>query len=198
MKKLLSPAVVGVLVGAIVTAAFIWCYTSVTTYVGKDKPVRATQEELSEKYLEYYNETMPHAGTASVPVIPEPGGPCCFLYGFYSENGQEYQYVGLVAKQVFMEEYLIRADLSRLAWGPDVSTDHVWKGSGEITADGYIFLKYTAHYEIDENGASVTYERHVKLLDLVSVVFLFSLADVAGRGFWRMHLKKKAEESSAK
>ena len=54
------------------------------------------------------------------------------------------------------------------------------------------------HFEIGENGATVTYERHVKLLDLVSVLLLFSLADIAGRGFRRMSLKKKADGSTAK
>ena len=196
MKKLFSPPVVGVLVGAIVTVAFVLCYTMVTTYVGGSRPVRATQEDLPKKFQTYCNDNL--IGQYSLPEAAEPEGPCCFVYGFVSENGQEHPYVGLVAEQIFMKEYLIRKDLMGFSRSEDVCTDHVWRGSGEITADGYIFLKYSAHYEIDENGVSVTYERHVKLLDLVSVMLLFSLADVAGRGFRRMSLKKKAEGSKGK
>ena len=196
MKRLFSPALVGILVGAIVTVVFVLCYTLVTTYVGGDRPIRATQEDLPVKFQTYCNDKM--TGEYDLPESAGPEGPCCFVYGFVSENGQEYAYAGLVSEQVFMKEYLIRKDMMGFSRSEDTCTDHVWRGSGEVTADGYIFLKYTAHYEIDENGVSVTYERHVKLLDLVSVMLLFSLADVAGRGFRRMSLKKKTEELKSK
>ena len=196
MKKLFSPPVVGVLVGLIVTAAFILCYMLVTTYVGGNRPVRTAQEDLPKNVQTYCNDNLP--GNYSLPLEAEPEGSCCVLYGFVSENGQEYPYIALVAKQIFMKEYLVREDLMGLARSGDACPDHVWRGSGEITADGYILMKYIAHYEIDENGATVTYERHVKLLDLVSVILLFSLADVAGRGYCRMALKKKAHAARSR
>lgn len=194
MKKLFSPTFVGILFGLVVTVAFIWCYSMVTTYVGANRPIRATADDIQVKVRDYFNETIPENGEFSLPESPHPADSCCFLYGSCTQNGQEYPYVCLVAKQPFMKEYLIRTDLMGFTRYGEAD----WRGSGEITTKGYIFTTYTAHYEIGENGTSVTYERHIKLLDLVSVLLLFSLADIAGRGFWRMHLKKKAEESGGK
>lgn len=194
MKKLFSPTFVGILFGLVVTVAFIWGYSMVTTYVGANRPIRATADDIQVKVRDYFNEAIPENGEFSLPEVPNITDSCCFLYGNYTENGQEYPYVCLIAKQPFMKEYLIRTDLM----GYSRYAEANWHGSGEITTKGYIFTTYTAHYEIDENGTLVTYERHVKLLDLVSVLLLFSLADVAGRGFWRMHLKKKAADSAAK
>ncbi|MBR6951613.1 MAG: hypothetical protein IKH56_07765 [Oscillospiraceae bacterium] len=194
MKKLFSPTLVGVLVGLVVTVAFIWCYGMITTHVGSNRPARATQDDVQVKVRDYFNEAMPESVEYSLPEAPAPADSCCFLYGTCTEGGKEYTYVCLVARQPLMKEYVIRRDL--VGYSRYEGAD--WRGSGEITAEGYIFTKYTAHFEIGENGATVTYERHVKLLDLVSVLLLFSLADIAGRGFRRMSLKKKADGSTAK
>lgn len=198
MKKFLTPTVVGTLVGLIVIGVFIWGYAMFTTFVGANRPVRATQEELPLKFQEYCDSELPGGGSHSLPEMPVAGTTCCLLYGFYSENGQEYPYVGLVAKQLFMNEYTIREDLMEYARSETPSSDRVWKGSGEITTDGYILFKYTAQYEIDESGASVRFERHIKLLDLISVCLLFTFADIAGRGFRKSRLKMLAENKSEK
>ena len=97
-----------------------------------------------------------------------------------------------------MEEYSIRKDWMAFSRDETSTADHVWRGSGEITASGYILMKYTAHYEIDESGASVTYERHIKILDLISICILFSFADIAGRGFRKSRLKMLAETKGEK
>lgn len=198
MKKMMTPMVVGTLVGLIVTVAFIWGYAMFTTFVGANRPVQAAQDDLPARFQEYCSEKMPGDGTCSVPEAPVPGAACCLLYGFYTENGQEYPYVSLVAKQLFMEEYSVRKDMMAFSRSETACSGHVWRGSGEITASGYILFKYTAHYEIDENGASVTYERHIKILDLISICILFSFADIAGRGFRKSRLKSMTESKKEK
>ena len=189
---------VGTLVGLVVTAVFIFSYIMVTTYLGANKPVRATPEELPAKFQEYCSEKMPGSGTYSLPEAPAPGATCCLLYGFYTEDGQEYPYVSLVARQLFMDEYSVRKDMMAFSRSETGSSGHVWRGSGDITASGYILFKYTAHYEIDENGAEVTYGRQIKLLDLISICLLFSLSDIAGRGFRKSRLKMLAENKNDK
>ena len=198
MKKLFTPTVVGTLVGLIVTLAFVWGYAMLTTYLGANRPVRATQEELPARLQAYCDAELPGEGAHSLPDAPMPGAACCLLYGFYTEDGQDYPYVSLVAKQLFLDEYTIRKDLMEYDRSETASPDHSWKGNGEITADGYILFKYTARYEIDETGAAVTYERSIKLLDLISICLLFTFADIAGRGFRKSRLKMIAEGKAGK
>ena len=194
MRKNLSPSVIGVIIGLAVMFAFIFCYSFVTTHLGSNRPVSATPEDVENKVRDYCNETIPAEGEFRLPDAVDPTDSCCFLYGTYTENGQDYLYVTLVAKQVLMKEYSIRSDLMGFTRYANPS----WPASGEVTTKGYIFTTYTAHFDFDENGATVTYERHIKFLDLISAVLLFTMSDFAARGIVKNTQKKKAAEGRAK
>ena len=194
MRNNLSPSVIGVIVGLAVMLVFIWCYSFVTTHVGSNRPVSATPEDVQEKVRDYCSEALPYTGQFGLPEAVNPTDSCCFLYGTYTENGQESLYVCLVAKQVLMKEYSIRSDLMGFVRYADPRRPE----SGEVTTNGYIFTTYTAHFAFSENGAEVTYERHIRFLDLISAVLLFTMTDFAARGIVKNMQKKKAAEGKAK
>ena len=196
MKKLFSPTIMGILIGLLVAVVFVWSYTLLTTSVGAHRPLRATEADLAEKVQTYLNENVPEPGTFSLPETPQPGEPCSFLYGVYTEGETQFPYICVVARQIFSDDYLIGTDLMGFARGGEAMQDGIWRGSGELSTVGYVFTKYTAHYAIDENGAAVTYERHIKFLDLISVCLLFTIADFVGKNAWAARLKKLAEKKA--